>query len=71
MNEEATKEGVKIKDRTKVVTVSYDDRGCDLTVEDDEGRKDLPSKTEASSVSDQEVPRIAGRSESGRRKRSI
>ena len=39
MNQEAAKEGVKIKDRTRVVAVSHDDRGCDLTIEDQEGRK--------------------------------
>jgi len=39
MNEEATKEGVQIRDRTRVAAVSHDDRGCDLTIEDDEGRK--------------------------------
>ena len=44
MNEEATKEGVRIKDRTRVVAVSHDDRGCDLTVEDDEGRKEFRTR---------------------------
>jgi len=41
MNQEAKKEGVKIKDRTRVVAVSHDDLGCNLTIENDEGRKDL------------------------------
>ena len=40
MNEEATKRGVKIKDRTRVVAVSHDDRECNLTIEDEEGRKE-------------------------------
>ncbi|MCJ7686942.1 MAG: NAD(P)/FAD-dependent oxidoreductase [Desulfobacteraceae bacterium] len=44
MNEEATKKGVKIKDRTRVVAVSYDDRGCNLTIEDEEGRKEFRTR---------------------------
>ena len=44
MNEKATKEGVKIRDRTRVAAVSHDDRGCDLTVEDDEGRKEFRTR---------------------------
>ncbi|MBC8179263.1 MAG: NAD(P)/FAD-dependent oxidoreductase [Deltaproteobacteria bacterium] len=44
MNEEAAKEGVKIKDRSRVVAVSHDDRGCDLIIEDDEGRKEFRAK---------------------------
>jgi len=44
MNEGATKKGVKIKDRTRVVAVSYDDRGCDLTVQNDEGRNEFRTR---------------------------
>ncbi len=44
MNQEAAKAGVKIKDRTRVVAVSYDDRGCDLTIEDEEGRKEFRTR---------------------------
>ena len=39
MNEEAIKKGVKIKDRTRVVAVSHEDRRCNLIIEDEEGRK--------------------------------
>ena len=41
MNEETAKEGVEIQDKTRVVAVSHDDRGCDLTIENDEGRKEF------------------------------
>ena len=44
MNEEAAKKGVKIADRTRVVAVSYDDRGCNLIIEDDEGRKKIRTR---------------------------
>ena len=44
MNEVAAKEGVKIKDRTRLTAVSHDDRGCDLIVEDDEGRKNFRTR---------------------------
>ena len=44
MNEEAAKEGVKIKDSTRVVAVSYDDRGCDLTIENDKVRKEFRTR---------------------------
>ena len=44
MNEKATKEGVKMQDMTRVVVISHDDRGCDITVENDEGRKKLRTR---------------------------
>jgi len=44
MNEKATNEGVKIQDKTRVVAVSHDHRGCDLTIEDDEGRKEFRTR---------------------------
>jgi len=44
MNEEATKRGVKIKDRTRVVDVSHDERECNLTIEDEKGRKNFRTR---------------------------
>ena len=44
MNEKATKKGVKIRDRTRVVAVSHDDRGCNLIIEDEEGRKEFRTR---------------------------
>jgi menaquinone-9 beta-reductase len=44
MNQEATKEGVQIQDNTRVVAVSYGDRGCDLTIEDEVGQKEFRTR---------------------------